>query len=159
MNSLTSYPFLKRMSCFLITGIFLFTLSGLAQENPPRPILVSVSNAQHLNFGTIIPISDSGGSVYIDHNGTPTPNGDILLLHTYQCSASLFIVDAEPGVLINIIYTDPNPKLSKSGNNLQMHLGTPNIDSQDGFAVSIKMRLLSRFAIILYSITPAIHGF
>ncbi len=138
MNNRIHYSLIKKVSVFfyLITCFIVINTTAFGQknpENPPRPIEVSVSTAQHLNFGTVIPTSNIGGSLYIDHNGSPTPSGDILLLHSYQCSAALFIVDAEPGVLINIIFPNPDPKLTQSGYYLQMHLGTPNVESMSGF--------------------------
>jgi hypothetical protein len=133
MNSQLQYPLLKRLLLPFCLFICLgqFCIQAYAQEKPPRPITVTVSTAQHLNFGTIVPISIAGGSVIVDFNGTPTPSGDILLLPSSVCRSALFIVDSEPGVLINIVYPDPI-YLSNGGFSLQMHLGTPTIDSQPG---------------------------
>ena len=117
--------------CLLMISIII-VIPAMAQEKPPRPIKIIVNLARYLNFGTIIPTSVSGGTLHVDYDGTPTPNGDILLLHSYLCTSLLFIVDAEPGVLINIIYPVPNPVLNNGGNHLQMHLGTPNVELQSG---------------------------
>jgi len=116
--------------CLLAYMITLYTPAN-AQEKPPRPIAVVVSTAQHLNFGTIIPTSINGGSVTVDFDNSVSSIGDVLLLHSYDCRPALFIVDAEPGVLINIV-CEANPTLSNGGFTMQLNLGTPNIDLQSG---------------------------
>lgn len=117
--------------CIWICSILIYIPTN-AQENPPRPITVTVSTAQHLNFGTIIPTSANGGTVTVDFDNTTSTFGDVLLLHSYDCRPALFIVDAEPGVLINIV-CEINPTLSKGGFSLPLLLGTPYIDSQPGY--------------------------
>jgi hypothetical protein len=140
MNSRIQHLLLKRLfmpfCLFICTLILYFPAS--AQEKPPRPITVKVSTAQNLNFGTIIPTTNNGGYVILDYTGHTTTGGDILILHPDLCSAALFIVYGEPGVLINIVYTDPYPDLNNGGFSLQLELGTPNIDLQSGFQFIIK---------------------
>lgn len=139
MNSQLQYPLLKRLLLPFCLFICLgqFYIQAYAQEKPPRPITVKVSTAQHLNFGTIVPISIAGGSVTVDFDGSPTPSGDILLLHSYDCKSALFIVDSEPGVLISITYPDPI-YLNNGGFSLKMNLGTPHIDGQPAAQFIIK---------------------
>lgn len=128
MNNQTSYRRLRRLviPLFIVAFLFGFVLKGQAQEKPPRPITVTVDLAQHLNFGTIIPTSNAGGSVTVDYNGMPTPSGDILLLHSLQCSSALFIVHAEPGVFVTITYPT-SFSLSNSLYSLPVELGEPYI--------------------------------
>lgn len=133
MSNKIIYRSTGRRVLFMCLFIICFILQGKAQEKPPRPITVTVSTLQHLNFGTIIPTSSAGGSVTVDYSNAVSSTGDILLLHTFDCRSALFNVDAEPGVLINISYPNANPTLSQSGFTLQMHLGTPHVDSQNGF--------------------------
>lgn len=144
MNNLILSPTVKRLLlpfCLIVFMIISYipAKAQLKPEQPPKPIAVTVSTAQHLNFGTIIP-STISGSVSVAFNGSPTSSPGILLLHSYECSAALFIVEAEPGVLINIIYPDPNPKLANGGFNLQLHLETPNIDLQPGYQFITKTK-------------------
>lgn len=135
MNSQIQYPMLRKailQFCLFICILAIYTHANaqINPEKPPRPIKIIVNLARFLNFGTIIPTSSTGGTLKIDYDGTPTPTGDILLLHSYLCTSLLFIVDAEPGVLINILYPVPDPVLSSGGNHLQMHLGPPNVELQ-----------------------------
>ena len=116
--------------CLLIWFGF-FNFQANAQEQPPRPIEVAVSTAQYLNFGTIIPTSIIGGSVTVDFDNSTSTSGGVLLLHSYNCRPALFIVDAEPGVLINIVY-EANTTLKKGGFSMLLLLSEPNIDSQVG---------------------------
>lgn len=135
MNSPKPYRLLMRLWWPLMLCVLsiLSVTSVYAQEQPPRPIKVTVSVAQHLNFGTIVPISDAGGTVEVYHDNSSSKSGDILQLRTSQCSSALFIVDSEPGVLISIIYPNDSPKLSNGNYYLQMHLSTPNVDNRPTF--------------------------
>ena len=114
MNSTILSLLMRRLSiflCFLMTLIYLKTE---AQEKPPKPITVTVSTLQHLNFGTIIPNGSAGGTVTVDHSGFRTSTGEIILpsIGTY-CSPALFEVTAIPGTLITIV-NGPNSFLSGS---------------------------------------------
>lgn len=135
MNSPKQYCLLKRLGLpFLLLVFSLISfVSAKAQEKPPRPVTVKVSTAQHLNFGTIIPISEAGGSLEVYYDNSSIKSGDILQLRAYECRSALFIVDSEPGVLINIVYPDDSPQLSNGNNHLQLHLSTPYIDNRPAF--------------------------
>jgi len=133
MNSSILYASFKKLLlpfCLFISSISLY-ISANAQEQPPKPIEVAVSTAQYLNFGTIIPTSIIGGSVTVGFDNSVLASGDVLLLHSYNCRPALFIVDAEPGVLINIVY-EANTTLKKGGYSMLLLLDEPHIDSQVG---------------------------
>jgi hypothetical protein len=129
----------SRFICFLLKGLFLlsfttawsltlsFSLS--AQEKPPRPISVRVSTAQHLSFGPIIP-TGADGKVTVTFNGFRTATGNVILPYISAIiSPALFIVDAEPGTLINIV-NGPNVQLSGSnGGTLILELGESSTGS------------------------------
>jgi len=147
MNNQTQYTAVKRL--LLSFCLFICTLvicnpanaqfkpltpgKGVSLEKPPRPIYIKVSTAQHLNFGTIIPVT-TGGELIVDYKGIPSIlSGDLLLIHTYDCKPALFIVDAEPGVLINIFYPNPISALANGGHSMKLTLGLPYIDDQPGY--------------------------
>jgi hypothetical protein len=117
MNNLSKNTLLKRllMSLFLFFGILLFYFPVLGQEKPPKPIIITVSTLQHLEFGTIIPSGPSGGTVTVDYNGARSSLGQIILPPTGTfCSPALFDVTALPGTLITIVN---GPDTSLSGSN------------------------------------------
>lgn len=93
--------------CSLIMGALLldiFLSSGLfAQELPPRPISVTVSEAQSLNFGAFCTPS-SGGSVVLYPDGTRSAAGDIVLISLgYSFSPAMFDIVANEGTIISIL--------------------------------------------------------
>lgn len=114
MNSKIVYRLFGRHRLVLILLLTIVCLQVEAQEKPPKPITVTVSTLQHLNFGTIIPNGPSGGTVTVDHSGFRTSSGQIILpsIGTY-CSPALFLVTALPGTLITIV-NGPNSLLSGS---------------------------------------------
>ena len=125
MSSRFVYILLKRMILlsFLTSCLCALSLQLLAQEKPPRPITVTVSPAQHLSFGPIIP-TGAGGTVTVTFNGFRTATGNVILPYISAIiSPALFIVDAEPGTLITIL-NGPDVQLSGSNSGfLTLHLG------------------------------------
>lgn len=104
MNSLLQYHLFKRllMPLFMLWCL-LFSVQTKGQERPPRPILVKVSTLQHLQFGSFIQNGVSG-TVTVDYNGLRSATGSIILPNISSIvTPALFIVDAEPGTLINIL--------------------------------------------------------
>lgn len=96
------YLLLKQfiMHHLMIGLVVLFPVIVFAQEKPPKPITVTVSTLQHLEFGTVIQ-AGSYGTVYISKTGSRSVSGSV-----YQKSSTftpaLFIVTALPGTLITI---------------------------------------------------------
>ncbi len=141
MNSQIQYPMTKRWLlpfCFFICTILYIPVN--AQQKPPRPITVTVSTAQHLSFGTFIQ-AGTDGTVIVTYTGGRSATGSVILPNMSSIvSPALFIVDSEPGVLINITIPDLHPKLFNGGNSLQMHLGDPYIDDQPDFQFITKKK-------------------
>ncbi|NEW85282.1 MAG: DUF4402 domain-containing protein [Mariniphaga sp.] len=105
MNSQIQYTLSGRllMPFFIFITILLFNISTSAQEQPPRPITVTVSTAQHLSFGTFIQ-SGAFGTVSVTVNSIRSATGSIILPGmTSTITPALFLVDAEPGTLITIV--------------------------------------------------------
>lgn len=107
MNSLSRYPLFKRLRLplFLLVILLAFAVRVTGQEKPPKPILVTVSTAQHLQFGSFIQ-TGSNGTVTVDHTGTRTAAGSVILPNISSSAfptPALFIVEAHPGTLITIL--------------------------------------------------------
>jgi hypothetical protein len=74
-----------------------------AQELPPRPLTVTVSLSQNLNFGAFYH-GNIGGSVIIYESGARSSTGDIVLLTMgYSFSTGLYDVVANPGTVVSIL--------------------------------------------------------
>ena len=120
---------LQKLLYLMIFEILLF-LPALGQEKPPKPIAVTVSTLQHLNFGTIIPTGTLGGEVTVLSNGIRSSSGEIILppIGTY-CSPALFELTALTGTLITIL-TPPATLSGSNGGTLNLTLGVPSTGSQ-----------------------------
>lgn len=109
--------------CLLVCSIS-FYIPAFSQEQPPKPILVTVSVSQHLNFGTIIPNGPGGGTVTVDFTGLRTYTGQIILPATGTFSSpALFQITALPGTLITIVNGPPS-SLSAPGGSLLLTIGS-----------------------------------
>lgn len=108
--------------CLLIGMLSVYAPCN-AQEKPPRPILISVSTAQHLSFGTIIQ-AGTYGTVTVTYDGVRSATGGIILPNMNSIvTPALFIVDAEPGTLITIL-NGPTAILTGShGGSLSLTIG------------------------------------
>ncbi len=115
-----------RIICTILICLTFLNIPIKGQEKPPKPISVTVSTLQHLNFGTIIPSGSSGGSVTVDNNGIRSSLGQIILppVGTF-CSPALFEVTALRGTLITIV-TSPATLTGSAGGTLSLTPGTPS---------------------------------
>lgn len=107
MNSPILYSLLKRLRLplLMLVIVLAFAVRVTGQEKPPKPILVTVSTAQHLQFGSFIQ-TGSNGSVTVDHTGARSATGSVILPNISSSAfptAALFIVEAHPGTLITIL--------------------------------------------------------
>lgn len=106
MNSLVQYSMFKRLLMpFFLLLCLLFSGHTKGQEKPPKPIQVTVSTAQHLQFGSFIQ-TGSDGTVTVAHTGSRTAGGSVILPNISASAfptAALFIVEAHPGTLITIL--------------------------------------------------------
>jgi len=113
----------------LLLIVAIATVSGFfsvvnAQEDPPRPIVVTVNGSQHLSFGAFSH-GAGGGTVIIYPDETRDYTVDILLLNLgYSYSAALFDITANRGTVISIL-NGPDVTLTGSGGGtLLLHIGT-----------------------------------
>lgn len=92
-----------RLNIILMFSILLFASSNLAiaQEPPPRPILVTWKN-QNLSFGSFYQ-GALGGSVIINSAGGRSVTGSVVAFGVGSFSAALFEVVANPGTVISFL--------------------------------------------------------
>lgn len=94
----------------MLTGIFVITCMLLnAQVNPPRPINLTSSSVQNLNFGAFAITGSNGGTITISNTGIRTSTGDIFLtgsdysygIFTVECieGTTLFMMNGASAVL------------------------------------------------------------
>jgi hypothetical protein len=114
----------SRLSKSIISIIFLFAYAqGLkAQELPPRPVGVTVS--QNLGFGAFSH-GLSGGTVVINPAGSRSSTGDIILLNLgYSFSSAVYRLVANPGTVISITYGNDVNLNGSNGGFMVLHIGT-----------------------------------
>lgn len=143
MNSQPQCSLLKRLLlpfCLFVCAI-IFYFPANAQENPPKPITVTVSTLQNLNFGTFVLGNGSGTSVIISSEGLRSWTGDIVLISS-SFSAALYAVKSIPGTLITISNGTDALLYGSNGGSMTMHIGdsyplSPFITTSDEATVTI----------------------
>ncbi len=113
--------------------VALFTSNVFGQERPPRPIAVTVKNAQGILFGTFAH-GESGGTVSVTHEGIRTATGSVILISQGSfASPAVFLVEGMKGTLITI---SPILDATLNGGNPAGHLtlkfDIPNIATSSG---------------------------
>lgn len=101
--------------------LILLSFSAYSQEQPPRPLLVTVH--QNLSFGAFIRVN-YGGQVTIDPQGSPFYTGD-LIEYTgmgYQHYPAIFEITTIPGTLINIAFGPDVTLIGNHGGTMQLHI-------------------------------------
>jgi hypothetical protein len=127
MKAVHKIGFIRSKSCILpITIIFLFFIfqETIAQEPPPRPISVTVT--QNLGFGAFT-LGAMGGTVTISSAGARSATGDIILLNLgYSFSTVTYRLVANPGTMVSLL-NGPDVSLPGSnGGSLLLHIGSSN---------------------------------
>ena len=113
----------------MIYGMILLIVSympALAQENPPKPIIV-VSTAQNLSFGTIIQ-GGVYGTVTVYPQGAPTKSGSVFWLNNLNITPAKFRVESIPGTLITIEIVSAGP-LACTGGSMQLNIDASHFQS------------------------------
>lgn len=125
MNSLLQYSnFIRLPIPLLLVFVFLtFTVRVNGQEKPPKPIIVTVSTAQHLQFGSFIQTGNLG-TVTVDYNGIRSATGNVLLPNIHSIvSPALFIVESHPGTLVTILNGPTVELIGNHGGKMTLTLG------------------------------------
>lgn len=105
-----------------ILFLLMITISLNAQEDPPKPM--QVSTFQHLSFGAFIN-GNSGGTVTVDPGGSRSVTGDIIpVFLSQQYHPAIFEVEANAGVVINIVNGADILLSGSNGGTLLLHIGS-----------------------------------
>lgn len=103
-----------------VTGVI---QTVLAQEQPPRPVVLTVNNSQYLNFGAFYQGS-MGGSVTVSPQGFRSASGDVILLGMgYPFSSGLFDVEANPGTIVSVLKCADVMLTGSNGGTMVLQLG------------------------------------
>lgn len=101
--------------------LFVFTQEAVAQEPPPRPVEVTVS--QNLGFGAFSH-GVSGGTVIISNSGSRSATGTVIPLNLgFSFNAAVFRLVANRGTLITILNGPPAVLPGSNGGSMTMTLG------------------------------------
>jgi len=111
---------------FLMAVLCLLSMTTeiIAQEPPPRPITVTVT--QNLGFGAFT-LGVTGGTVSIDPSSIRASTGDVLLLNLgYLYSAASYRLVGNPGTVVSILNGSDVSLAGSGGGSLLLHIGSSN---------------------------------
>ncbi|HEY9116143.1 MAG TPA: DUF4402 domain-containing protein [Bacteroidales bacterium] len=117
--------FLKKQIILTIGMLFFlcFTFQMKAQEQPPKPISVSVYLNQGLNFGGFTQGS-SGGSVIVYPDGSRSSTGDVVLYNLgFLVSPVIFEIEGNAGTIISLLNGPPAVLTGSNGGSMTLTLG------------------------------------
>jgi hypothetical protein len=101
----------------------MLSATASAQEEPPKPIVVTVSTFQHLSFGTFIQAGNSG-TLTVTPEGGRTCDGSIIIPTMFSIvTPALFDIEALPGTLITISKGPDSQLTSSNGGSLTLKIG------------------------------------
>ena len=118
-------PFRGKYATILVGAAILLVMGhqkAFAQEDPPKPIKVTVSTFQNLNFGTFCYGNGSGTSVTVDPLGARSSTGNIILISS-SFSPALYDVEAIPGTIITIVNGPDAILTGSNGGTMTLRIG------------------------------------
>ena len=127
MKAVNKIGFILHKSFILpITIIFLFFIfqETIAQEPPPRPITVTVT--QNLGFGAFA-TGATGGTVIITSGGARSATGSVILLNLgYSFTAAIYKIIGNPGTMVSIVNGSDVLLPGSNGGSVTLHIGNSN---------------------------------
>jgi hypothetical protein len=94
----------------------------LAQVNPPRPMTLTVSSVQSMNFGSFAITGVNGGTVTISNIGMRTSAGDLFLTGSGYYEG-IFTIDAIIGTSLLLMNGSASILTGSNGGSVTMTLG------------------------------------
>ena len=110
------------MPVILAICFMLISAGSYAQEDPPRPIAVSLATG--IEFGIFFH-GPTGGTVVISPDGTRTSTGDVFLVG-FASSPLSFWIDANPGTIISMLPIPTITLTGSSGGSMTMDIDATN---------------------------------
>jgi hypothetical protein len=113
----------KRLLILFCAVFFMLISSDLmAQEDPPRPIIVTAT-AQSLGFGAFYP-GAAGGTVTISPLGARSASGDVVLLNLgFTFAPALYEIVGNPGTVITLLNGSDVSLPGSNGGSMTLHIG------------------------------------
>jgi hypothetical protein len=110
------------MRVTLLLLLFAPGLTLLAQEPPPRPVIVTFNESQPLAFGAFSP-GAAGGTVTVTPGGTRSAAGDVVLLSMgYVYNPAMFYVRANQGTVLSILISPPVTLTGSGGGTMTLQV-------------------------------------
>lgn len=107
---------------FILLPVFCTEL--IAQEPPPRPIVVTP--VQNLGFGAFSQ-GISGGTVSVSSGGLRTATGDVILLNLgFSFTAAVYHLVGNPGTVVSLLNGPDVPLPGSGGGSMTLHIGNSN---------------------------------
>ncbi|HOC49043.1 MAG TPA: DUF4402 domain-containing protein [Bacteroidales bacterium] len=109
----------------LIMMVVLFgsVLPLMAQEPPPRPVIITANPSQPLAFGAFTP-GAAGGTITVPPDGSSrTTSGTVITLNLGMMhTPAMFYIRANPGTVISLLAGPPSPISGSNGGTLYLQL-------------------------------------
>lgn len=94
----------------------------MGQVNPPRPITLTVSPVQSLNFGSFCITGTNGGTVTISNTGVRTSSGDVFLANSGY-TEGIFTIEVATGTSLVMMNGADATLTGSNGGTMTMTLG------------------------------------
>lgn len=118
----TKYILRGLMRVTLLLLLFAPGLTILAQEPPPRPVIVTFNEAQPLAFGAFSP-GAGGGTVTIAPDGIRSTTGDVVpLFMGFLYTPAMFYVRANQGTVLSVLVSPPVTLTGSGGGTLTLQV-------------------------------------
>lgn len=115
-------PFGRLLSALAAILLFGITVPLKAQEQPPRPVIITANPSQPLAFGAFSP-GASGGTVTVSPGGTRTAGGSVVLLSLgYAYTPAMFYIRANPGTVLSVLVPPPAILTGSGGGTLTLQV-------------------------------------
>lgn len=135
--------FKREMKNWLATLVCIFMLTNLSQnsfgqERPPRPIKVSLSNAQGIVFGTFAH-GPTGGWISVSPAGDRSSGGSVVLINRGNVvSPAIFLVEGIKGTMITLSPILDATLRGSAGGTMRLTFDPPNIACSTGSPFILK---------------------